>query len=71
MVPPIAIVMVAVVIVMMMARLGEVGLVSLPVAQSVLSLSIEAAMIYGITSRPISGVRLTVTSRENVCLRAR
>jgi hypothetical protein len=71
MMPPIAVVMMTVVIVLVMASLAETGLVALPGTQLVPGLLIEAAMISRIISRPVAGVRPAVTRDQDVALPAR
>lgn len=71
MMPPVAIMMMTMVIVMMMAGLGKVRPVALPMAQSVLRLTIEMFLVCRVVPRPIGWVQPTVTSGETGVLRAR
>jgi hypothetical protein len=70
MMPPVAIMMTTMVIVMMFAGLGKVRPVPLPVAQSVLRLTIELFLVCRVVARPIGWVQPAVASAENGLLPA-
>ena len=65
MAPPIAGVVMNVMIVMSMARLGEVRLWTVPGAQTILRIAIESALVCGIVAGPVTLMRTAVAGREN------
>jgi len=66
--PPIATVMIAMVIVMAMARLGPIRFGALRVSQVILRLLIKSALVFRIVSRPIPGVPAAIACRQDTSL---
>jgi len=69
MAPPIAGVVMMAVIVMTTACFCKIGLFALPIAQTVLRLAIESALIRGIVPGPVTFVRSAIAGRDNALTR--